>query len=101
MEYASANFFQHLTVLFIDAQLESFFAVGVEWQEVEIIIGAAMKHAAASVYGGVDERARGASVFGLHVILVGADANICVMTEDHGDGLRFMPRCKIPDYRLL
>jgi hypothetical protein len=22
----------------------------------------------------------------LHVILVGADANICVMTEDHSDG---------------
>jgi hypothetical protein len=24
----------------------------------------------------------------LHVILVGADANICVMTEDHSDGPR-------------
>jgi hypothetical protein len=47
-----------------------------------------MKHAAASVYGGVYERARGAGVFGLHVILVGAYANICVMTEDHSDGPR-------------
>ena len=85
MERTGANFFEHLTVLFIEAQLESFFAVGVERQEVEIIIGAAMKHAAASVYGGVDERAGSAGIFGLHMILVGADANICVMTENHSD----------------
>ena len=75
-------------MLFVETQLESFFAVGVKGQEVEIIIGAAMQHAATGVNGGVDERAGGAGVFGLHVILVGADANICVMTEDHGDGPR-------------
>jgi hypothetical protein len=54
MERTSANFFEHLTVLFIDAQLEGFFAVGIKGQEVEIIIGAAMKNAATGVNGGVD-----------------------------------------------
>ena len=72
-------------MLFINTQLESFFSVGVKGQEVEIIIGAAMENAATGVNGGVNERARYAGIFRLHVILVGADANICVMTENHSD----------------
>src|ERR1700730_10670130 len=87
-EHTGANFFQYLTMLFIETKLQSLFGVGVKGQEVEIIIGAAMQHPATSVNGGVDEGARGAGVFGLHVILVRADANICVMAEDHGDGPR-------------
>ncbi len=88
MERTSANFFQYLTVLFIDAQLEGFFAVGIKGQEVEIIIGAAMEHAAASVNGSVYQRAGIAGIFGLHMILMGADANICVMAKNHVDAPR-------------
>jgi len=88
MKPTGANVFQHLAVLFIETQLESLFAVGVEGQEVEIIVGAAMQHPATGINGGVDQRAGGTGVLGLHVILVGTDVNICVMTEDHGDGPR-------------
>jgi len=91
-EYAGANFFQRLTMLFIETKLESFFVLGIKRQEIEITIGAAMQHAAAGVNGGVDERAGRAGVFGLHVILVGADADICVMTKDHRDRPRCMTR---------
>src|SRR3977135_2977580 len=87
-ERTGANFFQHLTVLFAETQPERFFGFGVEGQEVEIIIGAAMQDAATSINGGVDERASGAGIFGLPVIEVSADVNICVMTENHGDGPR-------------
>ena len=59
-------------MLFVQTQLQSFFPISVKRQEVEIIIGAPMKHPATAINGGVDERAGRAGVFGLHVILMSA-----------------------------
>ena len=73
-------------MLFIEAQLERGFAIGIERQEIVIIVGAAVQHAAAAIDGGVDQRAGNAGVLGLHVISGLAEINIGVMTEDHGDG---------------
>ncbi len=77
-------------MLLVETQLEGFFAVGIEGHEVEVIVGAAMQNAAAAVYGGINQGAGGAGVFCLHVVFGLAHTNICVMTENHGEGPRFM-----------
>ena len=90
IQRAAANFFEYLAVLFIEAQLERGFAIGIERQEVVIIVGAAMQHAAAAIDGGIDQRVGDTGVLGLHVIRGLAETNIGVMTEDHGDGPRVL-----------
>src|SRR5271168_29979 len=84
MESAAADFFKDSAVLVVEAELECFFPVGVEREEIEIIVGAAVQHAAAAIDGSVDEGVGDAAVLGLHVKRGVTDDDIGVVAEHHG-----------------
>jgi hypothetical protein len=83
MEYAGTNFFRDHPVLLVNPLFKRLFANGIERQEIEIVVGAAVKNAAAAIHDGVDQSVRGAAVLGLKVIDRLADFDICVMPEEH------------------
>ena len=70
-------------MLFVEAKFKSGLAIGIERKKVEVVVGAAIEHASAGVNSSVDERGRRAGVFGLDVILVTADGDVGVVTENH------------------
>src|ERR1700733_4405798 len=75
-------------MLLIEAQFEGCFTIGIERQEVEIIIGPAVQHAAPAVNSSVNQAAGGAGVLGLHVVFGVSESNVAVVTENHDHGPR-------------
>ena len=83
MQGTSADIFHCDAVLFVQAELQCFFGVWSEWQQIEIIISAAMQHAAAAINGGVDQSAGGSAIFRLHVIGIFTHADVGIVPEEH------------------
>lgn len=78
-----ANIIDRRAMLLIQTQLQSFLGVWSEWQQIEIIISAAMQHAAAAINGGVDQSAGGSAIFRLHVIGIFTHADVGIVPEEH------------------
>ena len=86
MKRAATDFFENGFVLVSEPQLQCFFAVGIERQEIKIIVGAAMQDSAAAVNRGVDEGIGDATVLGLDVKGEVTDFDIGVVAEQHVPG---------------
>jgi len=78
-----ADVFEGGAVLLVQAQAQSFFAVGIEGNQVVIVIGATVHDAAAVIDGGVDESGGDAAILRLHVKGGVADFDIGVVAEQH------------------
>lgn len=87
---ATANLFADGAVLLGDALLQSFLSRGIERQQIEVVVCAAVKNAAAAIDSSVNQRTGGAAVLGLKVIDGFADFHIRVMPEEHIVWLRFL-----------
>ena len=83
MQCAASNFFGYGAMLVVNTFSKHIFAFRVERQQIDVVICAAMQHAAAAIDGGVDQTVRGAAVFGLDVIERLAEFDIRVMPEKH------------------
>ena len=70
-------------MLIIDAGLESVFSFGIERQQIEIIVGAAMQDTTLPVHGGIDGRVVDSAILGLHVNCFRAYAQVAVVPEQH------------------
>ena len=75
--------FDNGAVLFIDAQLQGLFAIGVQRQQVKIVVGAPMQDAPTKINRGINERVSDPAIFCLHVIRSVAGFYVGVVTEEH------------------
>jgi len=83
MEGAGANVFDDVAMLLVEAQLQGLFAIGVQGEEVEIIVGTAVQHASAEINRGVNQGVGDATIFRLDVIGRAAYRHVGVVTEKH------------------
>ena len=78
-------------MLLVQTQTQRFFAVGIERNQIVIIVGAAMHHAAHIVNGGIDQRGGDAAILRLHVKSGLADLYVRIVTKHHF-AIRFRPK---------
>jgi len=84
MQRSRAEFFDDRAMLLIEPKLQSLFAVGVDREEIEIVVGSAVQDAAVEINGGVNESVGGAAILRLDVVGRLARFHVGVMTEQHG-----------------
>jgi hypothetical protein len=83
MQRARSKLFDDGAVLLVQAKLERLFAIGVQREKIEIVVGAPVQHAPLKVDGGVNKGVGGAAVFRLNVEGGLAHFDVCIVTKKH------------------
>src|SRR5580700_6317198 len=70
-------------MLVVNSLSKEILACAIEWQKIDVVIGAAMQDAASAIDGRVDQGVGGAAVLGLNVINRIPHLHVRVMPEEH------------------
>jgi hypothetical protein len=77
------NLFDDGVVLFIDAQPQGLFAIGIQRQQVKIVVGAPVQDAATEINCRINQCVSGPTIFRLYVIGGVACFHVGIVTEEH------------------
>jgi hypothetical protein len=80
---AGLNLFDNGAVLFIDALPQGLFAIGIQRQQVKIVVGAPVQNAAAEVNSRINQGVSDPAILRLNVIGRVARFHVGIVTEKH------------------
>src|SRR5207302_288607 len=83
MQRSRSKLLDNGAVLLVETHLQSLLAAGIQRKQIEIVIRPAVQDASVEVNGGINERVRGAAIFGLYVIGRATRFHVRIVTEKH------------------
>lgn len=97
IQLSFSNFGNDAAVLVVQTKFQRTFMGRVQREQIKIVVGEAVQHTPVEINGGINERVRGATIFGLDVIGNFANRHIRVMANEHRSSVRTRAKARSRD----